>query len=236
MDYSVVAELVAHLRAADIADDVACVLINAAGSVFSAGADLREFQEELGQSASDFYESGAVWEDLFTFVPTMGIPIVVEIDGAARAGATGLVALADFVVASDKATFGLSEIKIGLFPIMVLPMIIRVIGYRRALDLALTGRIVDAKEAAEIGLVTRVVEPDRVHEAAAALAEELASNPPVAMSYGRRLLAQLADMRYDDAVHHARTMRGVFMHGEEIGEGVSAFLEKRKPAWQEGGI
>lgn len=231
LGYAAVRQLVDALRAADADDTVRCVLITARGTVFSAGADLREFQRELEDSATDFYESGSVWEELFTFAPTMGTPIVVAVNGAARAGATGLVALADLAYASRSATFGLSEIRIGLFPIMVLPMVIRVVGFRAAQDLSLTGRVVDADEAHRLGLVTSVVQDDDLvvvaHEAAAGLA----ASAPAAMAYGRRLLSRLADMDYEAAVHHARTMRGVFLHTDDIREGVAAFLDKRHPVW-----
>jgi enoyl-CoA hydratase/carnithine racemase len=231
LDYSTVRELLEALRAADAAADVRAVLVTASGSVFSAGANLREFQAELAGSAADFYESGAVWEELFTFAPTMGTPLVIAVNGATRAGAFGLVALGDIVVASRSATFSLSEIKIGLFPIMVLPMVIRAIGFRAAQDLSLTGRVLDSEEARAIGLVSRVVEDDDLLTEAGAAAAELAASAPTAMRYGRQLLARLADLPYEQAVHHARTMRGSFLHTNDIQEGVAAFLEKRPPAW-----
>ena len=231
LDYATVAALTDALRRAEGDPGVRSVLITAAGDVFSAGANLREFQAELAGSAADFYASGGVWEDLFTFVPTMGTPVVVAVQGATRAGAVGLVALADIVVASDAADFALSEIRIGLYPIMVMPMVIRVVGFRTAQELALTGRVVDADEAARMGLVTRTVPADRLAADARAAAAALAANPPQAMAHGRRLTARLADLPYAEAVHHARTMRGTFLHTPDVREGVAAFLEKRSPAW-----
>ncbi|MFP4311348.1 MAG: enoyl-CoA hydratase/isomerase family protein [Nitriliruptoraceae bacterium] len=231
LDYAAVRELCDALRAADGDPDVRAVLLQADGKVFSAGANLKEFQAELASSATDFYESGAVWEELFTLVPTLGTPLVIAVNGPARAGAVGLVALGDLVLASPSADFSLSEIKIGLFPIMVLPMVQRVVGYRAAQDLALTGRVIGAEEARAIGLISRVVGDDelraRAHEAAA----ELAASAPRALAYGRQLLARLADLPYAEAVHHARTMRGTFLHTPDIHEGVAAFLDKRAPEW-----
>ena len=231
LDYAAVRELCEVLRAADADPGVGAVLLRADGPVFSAGANLREFQAELASSATDFYESGGVWEELFTLVPTLGTPLVVAVNGPARAGAVGVVALGDLVLAGTSADFSLSEIRIGLFPIMVLPMVMRVIGYRAAQDLALTGRVVDADEARSIGLVGRVVADedlrDRAHEAAAGLA----ASAPRALAYGRQLLSRLADLPYADAVHHARTMRGTFLHTPDIQEGVAAFLAKRAPDW-----
>lgn len=231
LDYATVAALTAALRRADEDPSARAVLITAAGKVFSAGANLREFRDELAGSATDFYESGAVWEDLFTFVPRMGTPVVIAVDGPARAGAFGLVALGDVVIASDRADFSLSEIRIGLFPIMVMPAVMRVLGYRVAQELALTGRVIDAAEAERIGLVTRTVSSEALADEARRTAAELAANAPRATRYGRRLIAQLADLPYPDAVHHARTMRGTFLHTPDVREGVEAFLEKRAPSW-----
>lgn len=233
LDYAAVGEITDALREADADPAARCVLITASGPVFSSGANLREFQRELDESATGFYESGAVWEELFTFAPRMGTPLVVGVNGAARAGATGLVALADLSVATESASFGLTEINIGLFPIMVLPMMIRVVGFRAAQDLSLTGRVIDAHEARDIGLVTRVVADDKLQPAAREVAASLAAKAPSAIAYGRRLLTRVADMTYEDAVHHARTMRGVFLHTGDIREGVAAFLEKREPVWSE---
>lgn len=233
LDYATVAQLAAALRRAEADPSARAVLIAAEGPVFSAGANLREFREELSGSATDFYESGAVWEDLFTLVPDMGTPVVIAVGGPARAGAFGLVALGDIVIASEESDFSLSEIRIGLFPIMVMPAVMRVLGHRAAQELALTGRVIDADEAARLGLVTRVVPAAELMSAARAAAAELAANAPRATAYGRRLIARLADLPYEDAVHHARTMRGTFLHTPDIREGVDAFLEKRAPVWPE---
>lgn len=231
LGYDAVRELCAALRAADADPGVGAVLLRAEGKVFSAGANLREFQAELASSATDFYESGGVWEELFTLAPTLGTPLVIAVQGPTRAGAVGLVALGDIVLASPAADFSLSEIRIGLFPIMVLPMVMRVVGVRAAQDLSLTGRVIDAEEAARLGLVSRVVPDDELLTAARATAAALAASAPHALAYGRKLIARLADLPYEQAVHHARTMRGTFLHTPDIHEGVAAFLEKRAPDW-----
>lgn len=231
LDYGTVAALTSALRRADADPDIGAVLIAAEGSVFSAGANLKEFRDELAGSATDFYESGGVWEDLFTFVPTMGTPVVIAVDGPARAGAVGLVALGDIVLASERADFSLSEIRIGLFPIMVMPAVMRAVGHRAALELGLTGRTIDADEAARIGLVTRTVPTADLAAEARSTAAALAAGAPRATAYGRRLVALLADLPYAEAVHHARTMRGTFLHAPDVQEGVTAFLEKRSPVW-----
>lgn len=231
LDYATVEALTSALRRADADPAVRAILLAAEGSVFSAGANLKEFRDELIGSATDFYESGDAWEALFTFVPTMGTPVVVAVDGPTRAGAVGLVALGDIVLASERADFSLSEIRIGLFPIMVMPAVMRAVGHRVALELSLTGRTIDAQEAARLGLVTRTVPSADLFVEARSIAVALAAGAPRATAYGRRLVAILADLPYAQAVHHARTMRGTFLHAPDVREGVAAFLEKRLPDW-----
>jgi enoyl-CoA hydratase/carnithine racemase len=95
----------------------------------------------------------------------------------------------------------------------------------------LTGPVIGAEEARTIGLVSRVVGDDELRDRAHAVAAELAASAPRALAYGRQLLARLADLPYPEAVHHARTMRGTFLHTPDIHEGVAAFLDKRAPDW-----
>jgi methylglutaconyl-CoA hydratase len=231
LGYAEVGDLLAALADADGDETVRCVVLTGRGPAFSAGGDLRGFSAELKASAHDFWDSGAVWADLFTLVPRLRYPVVAAVNGPALAGGCGIVALADLAIASSEASFGLTEIRIGLFPIVVLPAVERVVGARAVRELALTGRRIDAVEAARIGLVNRVVAPEDLQATAMATARELAALPPTAMGLGKRLLADLAGLDYDAAVNHARAMRGVFLHTADLAEGISAFLDKRRPRW-----
>lgn len=152
LDYDRVRELTGHLRDADADPDVGAVLLQATGESFSAGGDIRQFHDEFNRTAHDFWASGGTWADLFLLVPEMRIPVVAAVDGHALGGGCGLVAVADYVLAGEKARFGQTEIRIGLFPIVVLPALIRAVGARRARELAMSGRIIDAEEAVRIGL------------------------------------------------------------------------------------
>lgn len=231
LGYAEVAELVSALEQADADGSVRCIVITGAGSAFSAGADLRAFQQELKDSALDFWRSGEGWARLFALVPRLRVPVIAAVNGPALAGACGLVALADLALAAPEARFGLTEIRIGLFPIIVLPAVRRVVGERVARELALTGRVLDADEARQVGLVNRVVAREALLDEADAMAASLASLAPNALGLGKRLLADTADLGYDAAVTHARAMRGAFLHNPELAEGVAAFLEKRSPQW-----
>ncbi|MBA2529515.1 MAG: enoyl-CoA hydratase/isomerase family protein [Euzebyales bacterium] len=231
LGYAQVAELVAALREAADDDQVRAVVLTGSGTAFSAGGDLNEFRRELKGSALELYDSGAVWAELFTLVPRLRLPLIAAVNGPALGGGCGIVALCDLAIASREATFALSEIRIGLFPIVVLPALRRVVGERVARQMALTGDQLDAAEAQRVGLVNRVVEPAALQAEAADLAARLARLGPTALGLGKRLLADTAGLDYDEAVGHAQAMRGVFLTNPELVEGVAAFLDKRPPQW-----
>jgi enoyl-CoA hydratase/carnithine racemase len=231
LDYPTVAALVAALREAEADPGVGAVVITGEGSAFSAGGDIAGFRRELAGGAHAHWVSGEGWAELCTLLPRLGVPVVAAVNGHALAGGCGLVALCDLALAAETATFGLTEVRFGLFPIVVLPAVRRMIGERATRELALTGRTIDATEAARIGLVNRVVPADALAKEASALASSLAANPRAVVALGKRLLAETGELPYERAVEHARAMRGVFLATGELAEGVDAFLEKRRPRW-----
>jgi methylglutaconyl-CoA hydratase len=231
LDYPTVAGLGAALRQADADPETGAVVITGEGSAFSAGADLAQPRQELAADAHAHWAAGEGWAELFTLLPRLAVPVVAAVNGHALAGGCGLVALCDLAIAAEDATFGMTEVSIGLFPIVVLPALRRVIGERATRELALTGRTIDAAEAARIGLVNGVVPADTLATEAAGLASNLAANPRVVVALGKRLLAETGELPYERAVEYARAMRGLFLATGELAEGVDAFLEKRRPRW-----
>jgi methylglutaconyl-CoA hydratase len=232
LSYEMVRQLIAALRRAEDDGEARVVLLAAAGDNFCAGGNLREFLEEMKAPAVAHWESGALWEELFTAVPRMGRPVVAAVQGYALAGGCGLVALCDLAVAADDAQFGTTEIRIGLFPLLILPALRRAVGEKKALEMALTGRIMPADEALRIGLVNRVVPRAELEEAALKLARDLANKGPDALRLGKHCFYATAGMSYADALAFARNLRVSFMLGEDLREGVTAFLEKREPNWR----
>jgi methylglutaconyl-CoA hydratase len=231
LTYAMVRELIAALRQAEADDSVRVVLLSGAGKHFSAGGNLQEFAAEIDNSAFAHWQSGDLWEELFTLIPQMTKPVVASVRGYALAGGCGLAALCDLAVASDEAKFGLTEINIGLFPLIVLPALRRAVGDKKAQELALTGAIIEAAEAARMGLVNRVVPEAELDEAALALARDLAAKSPQALHLGKRLFWDTAGMTYEQAISHGRSIRVNYMLSEELREGIAAFMEKRKPEW-----
>ena len=231
LTYTMVHELIAALRRAEEDHTVRAVLLAAAGDNFSAGGNLREFAVEIDDPAIRHWESGASWEELFSLIPQMKKPVVGAVQGYALAGGCGLVALCDLAVAAEDAQLGLTEIRIGLFPLLVLPALLRAVGQKKALELALTGTIIDAREALAIGLVNRVVPAAELAAQALTLAVELTEKSPQAVQLGKRLFWDTAGMTYTQAISFARSLRVNYMLSEDLREGINAFLEKRKPDW-----
>lgn len=231
LGYAMVRELIDDLHRAEADPEVRVVLLEAAGDHFSAGGNLKEFAAEIESPALRHWEEGVLWEDLFKSVPGMTKPVVAAVQGYALAGGTGLAALCDLVVAADDAQFGTTEIRIGLFPLLILPALRRAVGERIALEMSLTGRYVMAEEALRIGLVNRVVPRAELAEASLALARELADKGPGAMRLGKHLFYATRDMSYDEGLALSRSLRATYMVGDDLREGVTAFLEKRKPNW-----
>lgn len=231
LTYAMVTELIAALRQAEADDSVRVVVLAAAGKHFSAGGNLREFAAEIDQPAFYHWESGALWEELFSLIPQMTKPVVAAVQGYALAGGCALAALCDLAVAADEAQFGMTEIRIGLFPLVVLPAIRRAVGDKKALELSLTGAMFDAPEALRIGIVNRVVPGAELETAALTLARDLAEKSREALHLGKRLFWDTAGMTYAQALSFGRSLRVNYMLSEDLREGTTAFLEKRKPNW-----
>lgn len=231
MDYAMVHALTSALREVDADSGVRAAVISGAGDHFSAGGDLKEFAEELKLPAYDHWRAAEAWIELFRLVPAMRVPVIAAVQGYALAGGCGLVALCDMAIAADDAQLGTTEVRIGLFPMIILPALRRVVGERKALEMALTGRIMDAQEALQMGLVNRVVPREALLNEAMELATNLADKGPTAIALGKRLFYATADMSYEESLEFARNIRVVYMLGDDVAEGVDAFLHKRKPDW-----
>lgn len=231
MDYAMVRALIDALKATDGDPEVRAVILTGSGDHFSAGGNLKEFAEELKLPAYEHWAAADPWLELFRLVREMRVPVLCAVRGYALAGACGLVALCDLAVAADEAKVGVTEIRIGLFPMIVLPALRRAVGERKALEMALTGNTYEASEALQMGLFNRVVASDKLDEAALELAQQLAEKGPEAIAMGKRLFYATQDMGYEEGLEFARNIRVVYMLADDVEEGVDAFLNKREPDW-----
>ena len=173
MNYAMVSALIAALREVDADQEVRVVVIAGAGDNFSAGGDLKEFAQELKLPAFEHWKAADPWIELFQLVPAMRVPVIAAVQGYALAGGCGLVALCDLAIAADDATLGTTEIRIGLFPMIVFPALRRAVGERKALEMALTGKMYEAQESLRMGLVNQVVPHDELLETAMGLAASM---------------------------------------------------------------
>ena len=217
--------LVNALRTAGEDHDVGCVLLDARGDVFCAGMDLDEVLSSEGQASAEIH--GA----LFTAATWMTKPLVACLNGPALGGGVGLVANAHIAVAPHGCTFGLTEIRIGMWPFVIWRAVTRSLGERRALSLALTGRIFGANEALQWGLLHEVAPAFEVDERASATAFHLSGLSPNTIRTGLRFAAESAVMDSETAAALALETRAEVFRSEDFAEGVAALREKRKPVW-----
>lgn len=217
------------------------VILTGAGKSFCAGMDLSVLREMAQKFASDLDAGGRppaeVSEDsrriaeLFQRVYRFSKPLVAAVHGHALAGGCGLATLCDVTIASPEAKFGYTEVRIGFMPAFVSVFLIRQIGEKRARDLLLTGRIISAREAREMGLVREVVPAGSLLPRAAEVAAQLAAVSPTSVKYTKRLLADFfageLERATDKAIEESASIRTT----QDFKEGLAAFLEKREPRW-----
>jgi enoyl-CoA hydratase/carnithine racemase len=216
-------KLVAAIEEGDRDPGVGAILLSGAGKSFCAGMDLDEMltpaEAELGEAH----------ERLFTIGRRVTTPIIAAVHGAALAGGTGLAANAHIVIASEDATFGLTEIRIGLWPFVIFRAVVEAMGERRAVELGITGRIIDARDACSMGLAHRVTSDWGA--CADEIAAAVATASPEAMRAGLGFVAEAHGLEWDRAGKLAQRFRQELFAMADFAEGIRAFREKRKPKW-----
>lgn len=223
-------ELTEALEAANDSHQGA-VILTGAGTAFCAGLDL-DHLESLTAKTRDQHRADS--ENIARVLRTLHNvqkPTIAAVNGAAIAGGMGLATICDFTLSAPEAKFGYTEVKIGFIPAIVSSFLLRQIGDKRTRDLLLTGRLIKAEEAHELGLVTRIVaEQDLMHEARK-LAQCLLTNSPEAMRATKKLLNYYANHHLDAEIEAAIAANAEARVTEDFKEGVRAFLEKRTPDW-----
>ena len=234
-DDALVAALTAKLEALGRDDRVRVVLLAARGKSFSAGADLGWMRRMASYSREENLRDAQALARLMRTLDELPKPTVALVQGAAYGGGVGLVACCDVALASSRATFCLSEVKLGLIPAVISPYVVAAIGSRAMRRYALTAEAFDATEARRIGLVHEVVEEDALRPAAERIAGALLRNAPRAVAAAKALVARVARAPLDDALAADTAERIASIRASDEGrEGLTAFLEKRAPAWVKG--
>jgi len=212
-------------------ESVKVVIITGAGEkAFSAGADIKAMK---GMTALKARELSNMGYKICNAIETIEKPVIAAINGYALGGGMEVSMACDFRVASDKARMGQTEINIGLIPGWGgTQRLTRLVGKARAKELVYTGKIVDASTALQWGLVNMVVAATELMIAVRQFAQELAGKAPVAVKVAKALIDKGAEMNLESALALEREGFGVVASSEDLQEGVSAFTEKRKPAWK----
>lgn len=224
-------EVIAEIRVALVQakDDpqVRVIVITGAGKVFCAGADLNSFRSE--QSELDRYFQRRHLAELFLEMTELGKPTVARVNGHALAGGFGLVAACDLAIAASDAQFGMPEVNVGVFPMMIMSIVFRNVPRKAGMELMLTGKRIDAAEAVRIGLINRQVPAAQLDAAVEALAGELAKKSPIGMRLGLEAFYRMQDMSFPSAIAYLQDQLALLGLSDDLKEGVTAFFEKREP-------
>jgi methylglutaconyl-CoA hydratase len=230
ISFQLIDELMSAL--AEVAQSQAGVLIlTGAGKAFCSGMDLEDLQGLIGRSSEQNKKDSETMAKMFRTLYEFPKPSIAAVNGAALAGGTGIATLCDFTLAVREAKFGYTEVKIGFIPAIVSSFLLRQVGEKQARDLLLTGRIIDADDAQRLGLVNEIVEPEKLMQHARDLATQLMQNSPASLRASKRLLSVYARSNLDSQLTTAIEENAAIRQTEDFREGVSSFLEKRKPNW-----
>lgn len=222
----IVAGLQQHLRTAIGQDAVRVIVITGAGSAFCAGADLKSGGMRGGDAAEEnpfVSVMKTIWQ-----APK---PVIARVNGPAFGGGIGLVAACDVAVAADTATFSFSEVRVGVVPAMISVVVIPKIGIHQAMYLFLTGERFSAGRAVEIGLLHKAVPAERLDAAVDEIAGMIRLGGPNAIGAAKELVRKVPTLPMEEAFRWTSRIIGPMFASEEAGEGMRAFLEKRRPKW-----
>ena len=221
------------LRALDeVKNSPAQVLIlTGEGKAFSSGLDLDNLKALIGRTPEQNLQDSRTMVSLFRTLYEFPKPTIAAVNGAAIAGGTGLALLCDFTLAVPEAKFGYTEVRIGFVPAIVSTFLLRQVGEKIARDLLLTGRLFDAGEALRLGLINEVVPAEKLLARARELAAQLMESSPMSIAYTKRLLNDHARAELDSQIEAAIRENAGIRATADFREGVTSFLEKRKPRW-----
>jgi enoyl-CoA hydratase/carnithine racemase len=228
LDAALLGALEAALRRLEDDPAARVVVLRGAGDrAFCAGADLKHVGDR--GTTLQARESFGGLARILEHMARMRTPVIAQVHGYALAGGCGLAAGADIVLAADDAVFGLPEIRVGLLPLIVMAPILRAVGRKRAMLMILSGEPVSAREALEMGLVSRVVPRADLDGAVAALARTLAGYSPTALGLAKEAAATAPDMEYGAALRYLRELITLVALSDDAREGIAAFFERRPP-------
>jgi enoyl-CoA hydratase/carnithine racemase len=221
--------LVTELNAIEAEATVKVVVISAAGPAFCAGHDLRELRSRPERAA--YQATFELCSRLMTRVVSLPKPVIARVHGVATAAGCQLVASCDLAVAAASARFATPGVNIGLFCSTPMVALSRAVGRKAAMEMLLTGELIDAARARELGLVNRVVADGELDTAVAALAGQIAAKSPLTLAIGKEAFYRQIEMGLDDAYAYVSEVMTRNMLARDAAEGIDAFLTRRQPIW-----
>lgn len=221
-------ELIACLEEMRGHPEVRAVILAAAGKVFCSGHDLSEM---TARAVADYRRLFEVCAELMAKIQAVPQPVIAQVQGIATAAGCQLVATCDLAIAAEGAQFATPGVKIGLFCTTPMVALTRAVGRKRAMEMLLTGRMVDAGTAAEWGLVNRVVPAADLQRETRALAAEIAASSPLTVGIGKQAFYSQIDLDQPKAYAYAKEVMSMNALAADAQEGISAFLEKRAACW-----
>lgn len=226
LDATTIAELTAALEQAELDAAVRVVAIRGAGKDFCAGLDLEELLASAGKSLEENQQAAARLGAVFSAIRRLPRPVVAVVHGRALAGGAGLATACDLVLAGEGAQFGYPEVQRGFVPAMVMTLLRRLAGEKRAFDLVATGRLLSAREALETGLVSRVVSDFDLDASAAALLAQLAGSSASALALIKRLFYELDGRPFDDGIALGARVNALARAHPDFRSAIAAFLKR----------
>ncbi|MCE5291514.1 MAG: enoyl-CoA hydratase [Nocardiaceae bacterium] len=217
------------IRALSDDSDIAVIVVKASGPAFSAGHNLREM---VDRTLDDEREIFRICTKMMQTIQQIPQPVIAAVQGTAVAAGCQLVATCDLAVASMTAVFGTPGVKIGLFCSTPMVAVSRAIGRKRALQMLLTGSVIDAPTAADWGLINEVVAPDELEARVRALAESIAAASSLTLAVGKQAFYRQIDLPQGAAYEEMQEVMATNAVTCDAQEGMSAFIAKRKPVWQ----
>lgn len=230
ISYELIDELLTALDEV-IRSSALVLIVTGAGKAFCSGMDLENLKQLLGRSPEQNLKDSETMARLFRSLYDFPKPTIAAVNGAAIAGGCGLATLCDFTLAVPEAKFGYTETRIGFVPAIVSTFLLRQIAEKHARDLLLTGRIIAADEAYRLGMVNEIVQPEKLLGRARELAAQLIENSPASLACTKRLLSDFARRDLDAQLQSAVKENAAIRTTRDFREGISSFLEKRKPRW-----
>ena len=222
--------LAQHLYDLDHDDAVSVIIIRGAGEyAFCAGSDVKYF---LNKTVLERQKHFGVVAELMQAPARISKPVIAAVRGYAFGGGCALAAACDLSIATDNSLMGIPEVDIGIFPMTITPVIVRRVGVHRAFELMSLGEKLKASRAAEIGLINKAVPEKDFEEQVSRWASRLVATTPVALRMGKVAFYNSLEVEYAKAIQFMANLMAINTGSEDSVEGISAFLEKRKPVWR----